>query len=317
MRFWWVNHKQTARQELGGGYLWSPKTEAGGKTSRFYDNMRRAAPGDIVLSYAAGQVGRVGVATGFATEAQRPIEFKSAGSYWHNVGWMLPVTWSEAALSVRPKDLLDQLAPLLPETHSPIQSATGNGNQKAYLAEVDRAVVDVVLKAANLRLADVIDSEANRPTPDFASTLDDIVENAILLDTSIDETTRKQLTNARRGQGIFRARVLQVEPICRITGIEEPALLRASHIKPWRVCDTAHERLDGFNGLMLAPHVDFLFDRGLICFEDDGGVLFSSRLAEADARKLGLHQVERPPRRPFRGESNSYFQHHRANVFIN
>ncbi len=279
--------------------------------------MRRAAPGDIVLSYAAGQVGRVGVATGFATEAQRPIEFKSAGSYWHNVGWMLPVTWSEAALSVRPKDLLDQLAPLLPETHSPIQSATGNGNQKAYLAEVDRAVVDVVLKAANLRLADVIDSEANRPAPDFASTLDDIVENAILLDTSIDETTRKQLTNARRGQGIFRARVLQVEPICRITGIEEPALLRASHIKPWRVCDTAHEQLDGFNGLMLAPHVDFLFDRGLICFEDDGGVLFSSRLAEADARKLGLHQVERPPRRPFRGESNSYFQHHRANVFIN
>ena len=66
-RSWWVNHKQTARQELGGGYLWSPKTEAGGKTSRFYDNMRRAAPGDVVLSYAAGQVGRVGIVTDFAT----------------------------------------------------------------------------------------------------------------------------------------------------------------------------------------------------------------------------------------------------------
>ena len=111
----------------------------------------------------------------------------------------------------------------------------------------------------------------------------------------------------------------QRHPNCRLTNrraSEEPALLRASHIKPWRVCDTAHERLDGFNGLMLAPHVDFLFDRGLICFEDDGRVLFSSRLADADARKLGLHQVERPPRRPFRGESNSYFQHHRTNVFI-
>jgi HNH endonuclease len=98
---------------------------------------------------------------------------------------------------------------------------------------------------------------------------------------------------------------------------QNPTLLRASHIKPWRICDTAHERLDGFNGLMLAPHADFLFDRGLICFEDDGRALFSSRLAEADARKLGLHQVERPPQRPFRGESNSYFQHHRTNVFIN
>ena len=60
MRFWWVNHKQTARQELSGGYLWSPKTEARGTRSQFYDNMRKAAPGDILLSYAAGRVGRMG-----------------------------------------------------------------------------------------------------------------------------------------------------------------------------------------------------------------------------------------------------------------
>jgi putative restriction endonuclease len=292
-------------------------TEAGGARSQFYDNMRRAAPGDVVLSYAAGQVGRVGVVTDFALQAQKPTEFKSAGSYWHNVGWLLPVTWSEAALSVGPKDLLDRLAPLLPGTHSPIQPTTGNGNQKAYLAEVDQAVVEVILEAAALRLTDFINGDVNRPTSDLLSTLDDIVENAILLDSSIDETTRKQVTDARRGQGVFRRRVLQVEPICRITGIEKPTLLRASHIKPWRICDTTHERLDGFNGPMLAPHVDFLFDRGLICFEDDGRVLFSSRLADADARKLGLHQVERPPQRPFRGESNSYFQHHRTNVFLN
>jgi putative restriction endonuclease len=59
-----------------------------------------------------------------------------------------------------------------------------------------------------------------------------------------------------------------------------------------------------------------LFDRRLIGFEDDGRALFSSQLTEADAQKLGLHQAEQPPRRPFRHESSSYFQHHRANVFI-
>ena len=110
--------------------------------------------------------------------------------------------------------------------------------------------------------------------------------------------------------------MLEIELTCRVTGVERPTLLRASHIKPWRVCDIAHERLDGFNGLMLAPHVDFLFDRGLIGFRDDGRALFSPQLTDADAQKLGLHQVERPPQRPFRGESNSYFQDHRANVFI-
>jgi putative restriction endonuclease len=96
MRFWWVNHKQTARQELTGGYLWSPKTEARGTRSQFYDNTRRAAPGDIVLSYAAGLVGRVGVVTDFALEAQKPTEFGSAGSYWDTVGWLLPIAWFEA-----------------------------------------------------------------------------------------------------------------------------------------------------------------------------------------------------------------------------
>jgi hypothetical protein len=35
---WWVNHKQTARQERSGGYLWAPKSERSGARSLFYDN---------------------------------------------------------------------------------------------------------------------------------------------------------------------------------------------------------------------------------------------------------------------------------------
>ena len=115
---------------------------------------------------------------------------------------------------------------------------------------------------------------------------------------------------------MFRKRVLDLEPVCRITGIKKSNLLIASHIKPWRACETAAERLDGFNGLMLAPHADFLFDRGLLGFEDDGHPLFSSQLQDTDVAKFGLHWVERPPPKPFRPESSAYFQHHRANVYI-
>jgi hypothetical protein len=316
MRYWWVNHKQTARQERAGGYLWSPVTEAGGTRSRFYDNMRVAAPGDIVLSYAAGQIGRVGMVADFAVSAPKPSEFGSAGANWSAFGWLLPVEWFDASVTVRPKDLLDRLAPLLPKTHSPIQEATGNGNQKAYLAEVDRSIVELVLEAAHLRLADFTEARPDRTASDFETALDDKVEDRIKHDKSLDETTREQLTLARRGQGVFRRNVLEVEPVCRVTGLKKPTLLRASHIKPWRACDSAQERLDGFNDLMLAPHADFLFDRGLIGFKDDGRVLFSSQLADDDAFKLGLHQVQRPPPRPFRHESGAYFQHHRENIFI-
>ena len=31
MRYWWVNQNQTFRQEITGGYLWSPKRNADGK----------------------------------------------------------------------------------------------------------------------------------------------------------------------------------------------------------------------------------------------------------------------------------------------
>ncbi|TGS92703.1 HNH endonuclease [Mesorhizobium sp. M2D.F.Ca.ET.171.01.1.1] len=303
------------RQEVAGGYLWSPVTEANGARSRFYDNMRLAGAGDIVLSYANGRVGSIGIVADFAISAPKPEEFGSIGAYWSSVGWLLPVQWLDAALVVSPKDLLARLASLLPATHSPIQPRTGNGNQKAYLTQIDRAVVDLVLEAARLSLADLLITPTETIS-DFAATLDDLIERSILEDTSLDRTVREQLTRARRGQGLFRKRVLDVEPACRITGIEKPNLLVASHIKPWRACGTSAERLDGFNGLMLAPHADFLFDRGLLGFEDDGRPLFSSRLQDADSAKLGLRTVERPPPRPFHDESRAYFQHHRSTVYI-
>lgn len=315
VRYWWVNHGQTMRQEVDGGYLWSPVTEANGAKSRFYDNMRRAAPGEVVLSYAEGRVGRVGIVADYAISAPKPEEFGAVGTYWNATGWLLPVQWLDAKLAVRPKDLLDHLGPLLPVTHSPIQPQSGNGNQKAYLAEVDRAVVDLVLAAARLPTVDLLAAPAET-VADFARVMDDAVEESIKRDTSLDHTIREQLVRARRGQGLFRKRVLELEPICRITGVATPNLLIASHIKPWRACSTAAERLDGANGLMMAPHADFLFDRGLLGFQEDGRSMFSSQLTDSDADKLGLHIVQRPPPKPLHDDSRQYLNHHRANVFI-
>jgi hypothetical protein len=303
------------RQEVNGGYLWSPVREANGARSRFYDNMRRAAPGDVVLSYAAGQVGRVGIIADYAISAPKPEEFGNIGIYWSATGWLLPVQWLDTNFAVRPKDLMRDLAPLLPTTHSPIQPQSGNGNQKAYLAEVDREVVDLILAAARLPAADLL-AAPTRTAADFATTLDDVVERNIQHDMSLDETVREQLVRARRGQGLFRKRVLDFEPECRITGLATPNLLIASHIKPWRACGTPAERLDGANGLMLAPHADFLFDRGLLGFERDGRPMFSSQLTDSDADKLGMHIVQRPPPRPLHNDSLSYLDHHRVNVFI-
>ena len=90
----------------------------------------------------------------------------------------------------------------------------------------------------------------------------------------IEATAKSALILARRGQGLFKQRVRQVERRCRITGVERIEHLRASHCKPWRDSSDP-EHLDGENGLLLTPSIDHLFDRRFIAFEADGRLLVS------------------------------------------
>jgi putative restriction endonuclease len=102
-------------------------------------------------------------------------------------------------------------------------------------------------------------------------------------------TEAERLVVQRLGQGVFRDGLLEYwEGRCAVTGLAVPELLRASHIKPWADCASDAERLDVFNGLLLAPHLDAAFDCGLITVADDGAVVVSDRLGEAARDILGL-----------------------------
>jgi hypothetical protein len=102
-------------------------------------------------------------------------------------------------------------------------------------------------------------------------------------------TEAERLVIQRVGQDIFRQGLLDYwEGRCAITGLAVPELLRASHIKPWAACETDAERLDVYNGLLLAPHLDAAFDQGFITVSDGGDVIVSPAL-DVDARQvLGL-----------------------------
>jgi putative restriction endonuclease len=76
-QYWWVNHKQTWRQEIEGQYLWSPKTNANHSRNEFYNNMRRASPGDRVLSYADQQISYVGRAVVLSPRASPRLASRS------------------------------------------------------------------------------------------------------------------------------------------------------------------------------------------------------------------------------------------------
>lgn len=106
-------------------------------------------------------------------------------------------------------------------------------------------------------------------------------------------TEEERLVVQRIGQDVFREALVDYwDGHCPLTGITEPALLRASHIVPWAECND-ETRLDVHNGLLLSALWDAAFDRGLISFADDGAVLVSPTLGAAARDALGLTTVPR------------------------
>lgn len=315
MRHWWVNHSKTAREEIAGQFLWAPRREAGPRNVT-QDNVRAAAPGDLILSYADRRVGAVGRVADHAFCAPRPGGFGRGDAPGGLDGWRLPVVWAVLYPLVRPAEFFADLAPLLPHRHSPL-NALGRGEQKAYLSEISAVAFARVLRDAPLDLEALERADASRLAfAALAEAVDEDIADAILADPDLTATQKQQLVTARKGQGVFRQRVLALEPRCRVTGVTNPWLLIASHIKPWRSCATATERLDGANGLMLTPDVDRLFDQGMISFDDTGAVRVSPALARVDLAAMGLAGLEALTVGPFTEAQAGYLDWHRRWVFV-
>ena len=312
-QFWWVNNGQTFAHEVDGNYLWSPTKLSNGGRSQFYDNMTRIQAGDIVFAFAGGEIRAVGVCTAPVVLAPRPAEFGPIGEAWGREGWRVPVEFTRLSRGLRPKNHMDQLGPTLSDRYSPIR-ADGNGNQGAYLAALPSEMADTLIGLLGQQWAElnVPLSRGERSEGAPAQAADDLVEREIHNRTDLPETERLQLVKARRGQGIYRQNLERFENACRVTGARHSRHLRASHIKPWRVC-TTFEKLDGNNGLLLSPHVDHLFDQGFISFSDDGRLLVS---ATADPETLDVWGIDlNGSYGPFRPEQLPYLEFHRDVVF--
>jgi len=130
------------------------------------------------------------------------------------------------------------------------------------------------------------------------------------------ETEATVLAKARRGQGRFRADLLNLWQGRRaLTDVSSPELLRASHIKAWSVSNN-RGRTDACNGLLLAVHLDALFDRALITFQDSGEMLISSKLPIDEREVFGL--TSPTWKKPLLNVAHlQYLRHHRDRFATN
>lgn len=201
-------------------------------------------------------------------------------------GWC--VAFSQAGVA-------SELAALSAETSMPAPAGAAAARQVADLTQLHRVVRRAYQLSATL--PDELLREFERKTKDLPRT-----------------TEVERLVIQRVGQDVFREGLMRYwEGRCAVTGLTEPELLRASHIRPWSQCDTDHERLNVFNGLLLAVHLDAAFDRGFISFDDVGAMLVSPRLSAEDVARLGMTADFKLRR--LESEHRQALEWHRAHLF--
>jgi putative restriction endonuclease len=317
MRYWWVNQKGTHRHEIAGGYLWSPKRRANDTRNQFYENMKVVAPGDVVYCYWTTAIRAQGTIRSFGYDAPKPDEFGEAGRNWSHIGYRADVDYSPLDTPLRPRDEWLSIQPLLPGKYSPLHTATGKGLQSVYLAaipfELGETIAGLLAARGNaMRIAD----SANISFKSLEQVERERWERHELERLSaaeIGETDREAIIRARRGQGRFRENIATVDRSCRVTGVTNTSYLIASHIKPWRHAAN-EERLSKDNGLLLAPHADFLFDRGFISF-GDGCVLISDVADKKTLLKLGVEPAHPKEVGPFNSQQEKFLEFHRREIF--
>lgn len=318
MRYWWVSQNQTYRHEVPGGYLWSPKLGKSGGRVPYYEFMREVSPGDIVFSFADTYIKAVGVAVSHAYSAPKPTEFQSVGSNWGHAGWKVDVRFQVLKHPIRPREYMREIAPLLPDKYSPLQPS-GDGNV-LYLTELSGDFAKQLADIIGAEASSFIDAVAAAPpqAPDASLSLLEWEEKEVLqvqANPGLTETTKEAIVQARRGQGLFKRNVMQLEKACRLTGVSQVEHLRASHCKPWREADNI-ERLDGNNGLLLTPSADHLFDRGFISFQDDGTVIYSPVAHGPSLRAMGFDPSMPRNVGAFNLAQQVFLKFHRDNVFL-
>ena len=225
---------------------------------------------------------------------------------------MVAVSWTTLPNRMSPKNHIDALIPFLPKKHSLIRE-DGTGNQ-AYLFAMEEPFAEKILSITGFdhdEMAGLL--SVGYGAAAALQKLENEIENQIINDTNIDETEKDALIKSRRGQGKFKSNLKKIESACRLTGVDDNRFLIASHIKAWSECSTNAERLDGYNGLLLSPNADKLFDKGFVSFADDGSLLVSSQIDPMMLAKLGITVGINVG--SFTSQQKQYLAYHRANTF--
>jgi len=293
MAFWWVSQNQTYKKEMPGGYLWAPQKGKSKNPPHHWKSLLRVQEGDVVFSSYNQKIVAVSSVLSKAYNSSNP--FPKDENEWEKDGYKIDASYHELDNGIEIKNISRDLFKLLNVYHGPL-----NINQhvnEGYLFELS--------DEAGSNLLSLIE---NRNEIDIETKFEADIEKE-----KLGETTKKAIIESRIGQGQFRKELIQFwEGKCAVTGVLLTDILIASHIKPWKVSNN-NERLDRYNGLLLSPTYDKLFDAGYISFNLDGKIIISQLLSETQLEQLHINKEDKLIKK-LGSEFNNYLVYHKENI---
>ena len=239
---------------------------------------------------------KAGTDNGFDLELEHAANWLSFGSSQTSLRiWLTVLEEPRILAAMSREDVLDGLAGLGATSPDMLPSGAAGA-----LAVDDIATLHPLLRRA---------FQLSRTLPDALLHLFETETGKLPRTTEVERWVVQRV-----GQDIFRRGLLEYwDGRCAVTGLDVPELLRASHIKPWADCDTDAERLDVFNGLLLAPHLDAAFDAGYITIAGGGAVLVSDALGPNAQAAVGLDGSLKVP--GLGPAHEGYLPWHRSKIF--
>lgn len=291
MNFFWVNIGKTHKEVEQYKFLWAPQfivSEKGTKVvRRGWEIVKEVKKGDIIFCHQNGEIVYLAQAKTNSYESPRPDNRKY--KEWTHEGSRIDV------------DLIVLDIPILVDKFRLIFITHHN-------RYCDPFIFDITGKCAQKYMSKI--------PPDAASLISSFIDEDISIDfnnksSSVISRIGKNktiLTKARIGQGQYRKDLLKLwENKCAVTKVGDENLLVASHIVAWNISDPK-EKTDPYNGLLLTPNLDKLFDLGFISFDDNGNMLFKKEI-ENSLEKLSINKNSKL-RRVFK-QNIKYLKRHR------
>ena len=290
MRFFLVFQGTTYQEEKKLSCLWAPKFGKSGQEVHHHKRLVEVKINDRIIHLVNRKIVSISTAKSRAYDAEAPWK-QDDSRPWLKNGRKIDVEMIELSEPILIDNIFQKIKSYLPEKYSPFDR-NGSGNQ-GYFYEINSKIFNTILNTDFTN--DFYDLD-NLNRPESESTKD-------ILRLNVRSST---------WQSYFKNQLFKLwGSSCLVTGIKNENLLIGAHNKPWAK-SSDEEKIDPYNGLLLSPNADKLFEIGLISFQDNGSMMISDKINLSELKKLG---IENNIKIDFKEKNLIYLKYHRENKF--